>query len=144
MDCDGCTLCCKLIKIEWMDSPAGEYCKECDPGIGCKIYDNAPEKCLLFKCAYNQMEKASINMRPDKCGIIFERLDDIIIGTIKPELETISNDIFKQLESFKNEGFSFVLYKKGQKPYVNTTGNYEKHEILNKIAMELKRINGST
>ena len=74
MECGGCTLCCKLLNIDWMNSPAGEYCKECEKGVGCKIFDHVPKKCLEFKCAYNQMEKVSIDLRPDNCDVIFERI----------------------------------------------------------------------
>ena len=142
MKCDGCTLCCKLLDIDWMDSPAGEYCKECEPGVGCKIYKNAPDKCLKFRCAYNQMEKASIDMRPDKCGVIFERLDDIIIGTVDPEVERLNENVLGQLEYFKDEGFSLVLYKKGNSTYYYSD-EYLVEEIREKIATELERLNGS-
>lgn len=59
MECDGCTLCCELLNIPWMDSPPGELCKHCN-GTGCDIYDTAPKDCLLYECAYVQMDKASI------------------------------------------------------------------------------------
>lgn len=124
-----------------MDSPAGEYCKECDPGVGCRIYDTAPEKCLEFKCAYNQMERVSINLRPDKCGIIFERLDDIMIGTIDNVI--LNDDAGGQLESFKKEGFSLVLYREHIEPYV-WSEKYTREEILEKIQKELKKLNGSS
>lgn len=143
MKCDGCTLCCKLLPVPWMDSPAGEYCKECEPDIGCRIYKNAPEKCLEFKCAYNQMKSVSINMRPDKCGVIFERLDDIIIGTIDPEIGLLSKDILGQMDAFINQGFSFILYKTGYKTFIYSS-KYTDNEIREKISAELKRLNGST
>jgi len=60
MECGNCTICCKILDIPWMDSPAGEYCKECNEGIGCKIYNTAPKDCLGFKCAYNQVDNISI------------------------------------------------------------------------------------
>ena len=144
MECAGCTLCCKLLKIEWMNSPAGEYCIECFPGKGCMIYDEAPEKCLEFKCAYNQMEKVSINMRPDKCGVIFIRVDDIIAGRIDDEVTSPNEYVQGQLEFFKNEGFPFVLYKQGNKPYVYQAKGYTKQEILDKVRMELERANGGS
>lgn len=142
MKCDGCTLCCKLLDVKWMDSPAGEYCRECDPDVGCKIYDSAPKRCLEFKCAYNQMDKVSINLRPDNCRVIFERLEDIIIGTVDPEIGQLNQDVLMQLDNFVRQGFSFVLYKKGYDTYIHST-KYTKQEIREKIGAELKRLNGS-
>lgn len=142
MKCDGCTLCCKLLPVDWMNSPAGEYCKECEPGKGCKIYDRAPKNCLKFRCAYNQMEKVSINMRPDKCGVIFERIDDIFIGTVDTDTDKLNNFVLDQLTSLKNEGFSFVLYKQGKPPYVYPVGDYTAKQILQKIKTEVNEING--
>jgi len=141
MKCDGCTLCCKLLKIEWMNSPAGEYCIECFPDKGCMIYDEAPERCLEFDCAYIQMERVSINMRPDKCGVVFERLDDIMIGTVNSEVGRLNEDILNQISIFKRDGFSLVLYKKDSQTYIYSD-KYSDDEIIDKIAKELRRLNG--
>ena len=133
MECDGCTLCCKLLNIPWMDSPAGEYCRECEPGVGCKIYDNAPKDCLDFYCAYNQVEKVSKNLRPDKCGVIFERFDDIMFGTIDPEKNQLSKDIVGQIEFFILEGFSIVLVMKGNVQYIHAAEGYTEQELIDKL-----------
>lgn len=133
MECDGCTLCCKLLNIPWMDSPAGEYCRECEPGVGCKIYDHAPKKCLDFYCAYNQMEKVSKNLRPDKCGVIFERYDDIMFGTIDPEHNQLSKDIVGQIEFFILEGFSIVLVMNRNVQFIHTTEKYTEQELIDKL-----------
>ncbi len=141
MKCDGCTFCCKVLPIPWMNSTAGKYCKECEPNIGCKIYSNAPKECIEFECAYTQMERASINMRPDICGVMFNRLDDIMVGTV--DSMTLNSDVNGQLDSFKKEGFSLVLNRKGIEPYVDSQ-TYTRQEILDRISEEAKRISGST
>lgn len=110
MKCDGCTLCCKLIDIPWMDSPEGEYCKECKPGIGCNIWKNVPEDCKLYKCAYRQAESVDIKYRPDRCGIIFEKATDTIFyGTIDNDIIVLDEVANEQIEQFLNKGFSVVL-----------------------------------
>ncbi len=136
MDCNGCTLCCKLFQIEWMNSPAGEYCRECESGVRCKIYNNAPKECLEFYCAYNQMERVSINLRPDKCGVIFYRMDDIMMGWVDPEVENLGEPVLKQLDYFKDEGFSLVLFKQGNKPYIHSE-KYTEKELIEKMMTEL-------
>ena len=142
MQCDGCTLCCKLLPVPWMDSKAGEYCKECDIDIGCKIY--APKECLSFKCAYNQMEKCHIDLRPDNCGVVFERIgDDIFIGTTDSNLKKLKDVVSGQIMSFVKEGFSVILFnKKIPVPYIFPS-NCTKEEVWNKYNLELEK-NGRT
>lgn len=113
MQCNECTLCCNLIAVPWMNSPAGKWCKECDIGIGCKIYDNGiSNDCLNYKCAYNDLENPSIELRPDKCNIIFENVDgSIFLGTMHPK----HNDSYKkeiirnQVEILLKVGISIVF-----------------------------------
>lgn len=109
MECDGCTLCCKLFKIPWMDSPEGDYCKECEPNIGCKIWENRPEKCRPFECVYYKIKDISTDFRPDKCGIVFEMATDkIVYGTL--DIDFVMSDLIReQIHSFLKKGISVVL-----------------------------------
>jgi len=110
MKCDGCTLCCKLLSISWMNSPEGEYCKECDQDIGCKIWENVPEYCKEYKCAYNQAENIDEKYRPDKCGIIFEKAtDSIFYGTVDNDIAVLGRTANEQIEQMLAKGFSVVL-----------------------------------
>lgn len=110
MKCDGCTLCCKLLDIYWMDSPKGEYCKECEPEVGCEIWENVPEDCKKYKCAYNQAEGIDIKYRPDNCGVIFEKATDTIFyGTIDDNVMVLGDTANEQIGIFLKKGFSVVL-----------------------------------
>jgi hypothetical protein len=131
MDCDGCTLCCELLDIPWMDSPVGEYCKHCEIGKGCGIYDNAPKDCLDYQCAYNQMDNVSLNLRPDKCGVIFEKISDkLFIGTIDPKQEKPQDIVMKQIDAFLNDGYSVILHHiKENKPIIINTDNRTKESV---------------
>ena len=40
---DGCTACCKILKIRELNKPANTWCKHCNIGVGCGIYDSRPE-----------------------------------------------------------------------------------------------------
>lgn len=94
-----------------MDSPAGELCKHCND-IGCEIFNTAPKDCLIYECAYIQMDKASINIRPDKCGVIFEKISNkIFIGTIDPNQIKPQKIVMKQISAFLNDGYSVILYR---------------------------------
>jgi hypothetical protein len=50
--CAGCTLCCKLLKVEALAKPRLDWCRHCRPGTGCTIYDERPHECRAFSCGY--------------------------------------------------------------------------------------------
>jgi len=108
--CDGCTLCCKLTNVPYMGAPSGEYCNRCSPGEGCSIYDKAPAHCKKFRCAYIQMLKVNPALRPDRCGILLEKINDsLFLATADGELGHISNLAKGQIQSLNREGFSVML-----------------------------------
>jgi hypothetical protein len=102
-----------VLPVPWMNSPAGELCKHCKNGVGCNIFDTAPEDCKNFRCSYNQINNAPIELRPDKCKIIFEKVDDnIFLGTMHPDYnEAYKTEIMqKELLTFLERGFSVVIH----------------------------------
>jgi hypothetical protein len=111
--CDGCTLCCKLLDLPWVNSPAGKWCKYCDIGKGCKIYNkDIPIDCFNYKCAYNDLDNPPIELRPDKCKIIFENVDgSILLGTMHPDYnESYKKKIIRdQVEILLKKGMSIVF-----------------------------------
>lgn len=112
MECGGCTLCCKLLNVPWMNSPAGHLCKECVIDKGCKIYDNAPKDCLNFQCIYNELDNLPIELRPDRCKIIFENVDgSIFLGTMHPNYNEVYKDkiIENQVNIILKRGISVVF-----------------------------------
>ena len=52
--CEGCTLCCKLPKIEELNKPAYTWCKHCTPkaNLGCGIHETRPNQCREFSCLW--------------------------------------------------------------------------------------------
>ena len=50
--CGDCTLCCKVMAIEELAKPAGQWCRHCKPGRGCLIYDSRPAECSAFDCLW--------------------------------------------------------------------------------------------
>jgi hypothetical protein len=92
-----------------MDSPAGEECAQCVPGEGCSIFTAADERCRSFACMYRQMPHCGEELRPDRCGVVFEKLSGhTIYGTIDPELG-MDEAAKRQTVSFQLEGFSVIL-----------------------------------
>ena len=111
MNCDGCTFCCYVLPVSWLNKKAGVLCPNCTENKGCNIWKDRPQGCKDFQCAYTQMKKAHINMRPDNCFVMWERFNNIMHGTMHPE----HNDAYthkiirEQMSHFLNEGLSVVF-----------------------------------
>lgn len=144
MLCSGCTLCCTVLNIPSTDSPIGELCKYCNRGKGCKIYDTRPQECKEFKCAYAQVKGASINTRPDKCGVVFERVgEQIFIGTIDPNTKRLKSAANGQISSFLEEGFSVILFhSKIKKPYIYPAKDHTPTSVWKTFQAEVATVNG--
>ncbi len=135
MDCDGCTMCCKLLPIADMDSPSGVYCKECNITVGCKIYNKRPEDCKMFNCAYKQVEIINTDLNPDKCGVIFEKATSkIFLGTIDDSVFCLPDIVKVQIDMFLKQGFSVVLrHLKIKTPYVFCAEGYKADKVLEEM-----------
>lgn len=107
--CGGCTLCCTLFEVPELNKKAMQDCIHCDVNVGCKIWQNRPQVCRNFQCAYYQDDKSPIALRPDKCGVVFEKIKDMLFfGTLHPDYK-ISELIQNQIYFFNKEGFSVVI-----------------------------------
>jgi hypothetical protein len=109
MQCDGCTECCNTFPVVELNKGVWENCQYADNG--CKIYNLRPNSCRKCECAYMQNPKVSQELRPDNCGVIFERSDKTMVGTIIGPMSLI---VKGQIRSFKNEGFEVLLQRKGK------------------------------
>ena len=50
--CGSCTLCCKVLTVEELSKPNGQWCPHCIKGRGCAIYSDRPDECRRFQCGY--------------------------------------------------------------------------------------------
>ena len=79
--CGDCNMCCKLPEIPSINKKSYSWCKNCNIGEGCNIYEKRPEKCKEFVCLY---VTGLTDLKPNKCGFF-----------IFPELETsVKHKIF--------------------------------------------------
>lgn len=108
MECGECTLCCELLYIKAFKKPAGKLCTFCE-NKKCTIWNDKPEECTGFECAYLYSEKANIKFRPDYCGIIFEKLSDrLFLGTYSSKRKYTKSGL-DQVINFLKQGFSVIL-----------------------------------
>lgn len=115
--CDGCTACCDALEVDdiILRKPAGVTCPHvCE--VGCGIHESRPQGCRGFDCVY-LLSDDDISMRPDKTGVIFERVTTkIYLALIKEERisdwnSELIRDYIKQLN---NDGISVVVASYGQ------------------------------
>ena len=108
--CDGCTLCCKLFEVKDLESSQNEYCRMCEPGVGCSIHSSRPDCCRIFQCCYSQMDKAGVELKPSKCGVVFEKIaDNLILASLDIPIDSASSIVRSQVEHFRREGISVML-----------------------------------
>ena len=50
--CGTCTLCCKVMSIDVLGKPVGQWCVHCRIGGGCGIYVQRPDPCRAFHCLW--------------------------------------------------------------------------------------------
>ena len=142
-ECGGCTLCCKTTNIIYMNSPHGEYCEYCISNVGCAIHIDRPDPCKEFQCVWSQMENVHIDLRPDNCKVVFEKINDtLMLGTIDDKLENSSQLVVNQIIAFGKEGIStFLQQLNPYKSICKMIPGADKQEIIN--ALE-KKANDST
>ena len=72
--CDGCTACCKVLKIRELEKPGNSWCQHCKIGVGCRIYETRPESCRVYECIWLQTQRLSkpisFELRPDKSKVV--------------------------------------------------------------------------
>jgi hypothetical protein len=50
--CGTCNLCCKVLAVEELNKPAGQWCIHTAARSGCRNYDNRPRACRQFLCSW--------------------------------------------------------------------------------------------
>lgn len=92
--CDGCTACCKVLKIRELDKPGNTWCRHCNIGVGCGIYDTRPESCRVYECVWLQSQRGGkplpLELRPDSSRVVIGVTnggDDLVlyVGPDRPD-----------------------------------------------------------
>ncbi len=91
--CGGCSLCCKLLLIEDLAKPAGEWCVHVAIGKGCSIYETRPSPCRTFRCFWLTSAKLDAAWRPDRAGFLLREVGD---GLLLVEVEASKPEAWKR------------------------------------------------
>jgi hypothetical protein len=74
--CGDCTLCCKVMAIEDIAKPAGQWCRHYKPGRGCLVFDTRPAECRAFNCLWLVDERFGPHWKPSRSKIVLTASGD--------------------------------------------------------------------
>jgi hypothetical protein len=85
--CGDCSLCCKLMAIVELGKPAGSWCPNCKPGVGCAVYPERPGECRTFICGYLMNPELGEEWKPSRCKIVLasEQDGNRIVAHVDPQ-----------------------------------------------------------
>lgn len=105
--CDGCTACCYAFYVKHLNKPPNTICKHCNNG--CEIHDNLHYECSSFNCSYIQSNVDNDKLRPDKCGVIFEMLENNTFLATLVKGTKVTDIAKKQMQSLKDQGYKVMI-----------------------------------
>jgi hypothetical protein len=116
--CDGCTACCKVLKIRELDKPGNTWCRHCSIGTGCTIYDTRPESCRVYECLWlktQRMEKPIVAaLRPDKSRVVIGTTnhgEDLILYVTPDRPDAWKRGEFGRfVAQMKNKGVAVMVH----------------------------------
>jgi hypothetical protein len=81
--CGDCSLCCKLLEIEELGKPEGQWCRHCRPGAGgCTVYEERPRACQTFSCRWLLNPGIGDAWLPTKCRMVVFTATDQNMGGV--------------------------------------------------------------
>jgi len=143
MNCGECTLCCKLPYIPTTNSKVNEWCKCFNEDKRCNDYNNRPNECKTYLCTYAQMKHTHLDLRPDKCGVIFDKISDtLILGSTNIAINNLSYLVKEQIKYFGKDGFSVAIQQYEPYKFIGILLEGETKENVMKMLKD--KVNDST
>ena len=68
--CGECSLCCKILRINVLEKPAGVWCRHFAKGHGCSVHSTSPSECQRFQCYWSIAETLGDEWRPDRSKLV--------------------------------------------------------------------------
>lgn len=68
--CGSCMVCCKVVKVAELDKPAGRWCVNARPGVGCVIHDERPRSYQVFTCMWLGSDMLPDEWKPDRARFV--------------------------------------------------------------------------
>ncbi len=74
--CAGCTLCCRLLRVDSLAKPALADCVHCTADVACNIYPQRPQDCRDYACGYLLGADVAEHWEPRRSGMVIQISDD--------------------------------------------------------------------
>jgi hypothetical protein len=86
-NCEGCTLCCKLLGVAELDVAPLIWCPHCKAKAGCSIYEQRPTECRQFVCEYLRDPAIGNHWKPSKCKmvVVVEEFAHALVVHVDPD-----------------------------------------------------------
>jgi hypothetical protein len=115
--CEGCTLCCKLMGVDELEKPRDTWCKHCQVGIGCDIYETRPESCRIYECFWFKTQSLdkplSPALRPDKSRVVIGTNHDgesLVFYVSRDQADAWQRKLFKRfITDMRNRGVTLSV-----------------------------------
>lgn len=105
-ECGGCTACCYAFPVIELEKPRFTKCKYANKQ--CNIYNVRPQSCRDCYCAWVTQPEVSEELRPDICGVIFEKVNgDTMLATI---LRKPTKAAVRQKQNFEQQGYRVITH----------------------------------
>ena len=83
--CGDCGMCCKILRINVLEKPAGVWCRQFAKGVGCSIHSSSPRECQRFQCYWTLCDSMGEEWRPDRSKlVIWSNVPGRIIVDVDP------------------------------------------------------------
>jgi hypothetical protein len=82
-ECGSCSSCCTILEVAAVGKPVNQWCQHCDAGKGCTIYDDRPEMCRSFNCAW-LLGHLDDDWYPEKSGMVVHFSQDAVNIAVDP------------------------------------------------------------
>ena len=82
-ECGSCNLCCDILEVKAVDKPINQLCRHWEAGKGCVIYDERPQMCRSFSCAWWQGHFDD-DWFPPKAGLVVHFSDGAVNVHVAP------------------------------------------------------------
>lgn len=105
MECNGCTLCCKVFAVEALAKPLGTPCVFQREGC-CAVYSTRPNECATFQCVYLSTGLAFLN--PRRLGAAMAVFDGLLRVNCD-EGVSIDNLPKQVLDWLKTTGYKVII-----------------------------------
>jgi uncharacterized protein len=116
-DCGSCSMCCKNTVIAELDKPFGRWCRHCEIGKGCGIYQERPDTCRKFACFWLQIDSLPDELRPDRCGAILCPRPHPLYG--RSIVAIVEAGRFDQVRKPKLRAFLMSVQRDGYRVFVS-------------------------